>query len=131
MNATKVAVSFPRPDAVDTRIERLGVAATGGETFGTLQDLLTQARNLTRRVLLIAAALTVSGLFLDVPDPLGASRLLGLAAGVRLILRGDWEFDGRLPGFGSRVAVTAVLLPRGRSGLRYTASGWKMGRGSC
>jgi hypothetical protein len=150
VNATKVAVSFPRPDAVDTRIERLGVAATGGETFGTFQDLHTQATNLARlgnpatpidrargiarRVLLIAAALTVSGLFLDVPDPLDASRLLGLAAGVMLILRGNWQFDGASPGVrlrGSRSQRFSCLLGRGRSGLRYTASGWKMGRGSC
>jgi membrane-associated phospholipid phosphatase len=208
VNATKVAVSFPRPDAVDTRIERLGVAATDGSVAGVFRDSLAQgsspervdygaygfpsghvavatafwlglvfifgwrwawigvlawvplmalsrmylgrhflgdvlggfggavivtaigllglnlarlgnpataadrARRIARRVLLIAAALTASGIFFDVPDPLDASRLLGLAAGVMLILRSDRQFDEASTGVRiARVAVTTVLFP--------------------
>jgi membrane-associated phospholipid phosphatase len=208
VNATKVGVSFPRPDAVDSRIERVGVAATSEDTVGTLRDFLEQgqspervdygaygfpsghvavatvfwlglvfivgwrwawigvvawvplmalsrmylgrhflgdvlggfgtavivtaigllglnlarlgnpatppdrARRIARRVLLIAAALTASGIFLDVPDPLDASRLLGLAAGAMLILGSDRQFDAASPGVRvARLAVTAILFP--------------------
>jgi membrane-associated phospholipid phosphatase len=208
VNTTKMSVSFPRPDAVDTRIERLGVVSHDGDATATFRKVFAEgaspervdygaygfpsghvavatafwlglvfifgwrgawvgvlvwvpivalsrmylgrhflgdvlggfgagvivtaigmlglnlarlgnpatapdrARRIARRVLLIAAALTVAGIAIDVPDPLDASRLLGLAAGTVLIVRTDRQFDtvsigARLV----RVAVTAILFP--------------------
>jgi len=220
VNATKVGVSFPRPDAVDARIERVGVAAASEGTAATFRDFLVlgsspervdygsygfpsghvavaavfwlglvfifgwrcawigviawvplmalsrmylgrhflgdvfggfgvavivtaigllglnlarlgnpatpadRARRIARRVLLIAAALTASGIFLDVPDPLDASRLLGLAAGSMLIVGSDRRFDAapiavRL----TRVAVTALLFPLASWGIWIMVDG--------
>jgi membrane-associated phospholipid phosphatase len=220
VNATKVAVSFPRPDAVDIRIERLGVAEPGDGPAATFRDAVAQAasptrvdygaygfpsghvavatafwlglvfifgwrwawigviawvplmalsrmylgrhffgdvlggfgaavivtaigllglnlarlgnpatppdraRRIARRVLLIAAALTASGIFLDVPDPLDASRLLGLTAGVMLILRSDRQFDAAPTGTRlARVAVTAILFPLASWGIWIAVNG--------
>lgn len=220
VNATKVAVSFPRPGAVDTRIERLGVAEPADGAGATFRNALSEAaspervdygaygfpsghvavatafwlglvfifgwrwawigviawvplmalsrmylgrhflgdvlggfgaavivtaigllglnlarlgnpatpfdgaRRIARRVLLISAALTASGIFLDVPDPLDASRLLGLAAGVMLILRSDRQFDAAPTGIRlARVAVTATLFPLASWGIWIAVNG--------
>jgi membrane-associated phospholipid phosphatase len=208
VNAAKTGVSFPRPDAVDTRIERVGVASSDGGAATTFHKVFAEGaspervdygaygfpsghvavatafwlglvfifgwrwawigvmvwmpivalsrmylgrhflgdvlggfaagvivtaigvlglnlarlanpatapdrvRRIARRVLLIAAALTVSGIMIDTPDPLDASRLLGLAAGAMLIVRSDRQFDAAPIGVRVvRVAVAAILFP--------------------
>jgi membrane-associated phospholipid phosphatase len=208
VNATKVGVSFPRPDAVDARIERLGAASSEGGASATFQKVFAEgaspervdygaygfpsghvavatafclglvfifgwrwgwvglvmwvpivalsrmylgrhflgdvlggfgagvivaaigilglnlarygnpatppgrSRRIARRVLLIAAALTASGIMIDIPDPLDASRLLGLAAGAMVIVRSDRQFDSMSMGVRiARVVVAATLFP--------------------
>jgi hypothetical protein len=70
-----------------------------------------RARRIVRRVVIVAAGLVAAALVLHVPDLQDASRFLGLALGVMLLMRGERVADGAPVAVrAARVALAALLF---------------------